>query len=250
MSKFSFEGKCDLSFAILSDLHMTHRGEGLQKLHQHFALYAKAVPSLDLHVFAGDIVYQHDLSGGGSYDKVESSPYEYLRIVREKYAKEVPLVYAIGNHEWKSSQREEYWPHVKKSRVTVLDNTFTVFEGIVLGGLSSAPKAEIHGEFLPRMAAQPGYKLLMCHHPEWFEKHVAPHAIDLTLSGHAHGGQVRIFGQGLYAPNQGILPKLTSGWYFDKRLLVSRGMTNSARAPRLNDPCELILLHLKGLNDE
>ena len=57
MAKFSFDGKCDLSFALLSDLHMTHRGEGLQKLHQHFALYNKAVPSLDLHVFSGDIVY-------------------------------------------------------------------------------------------------------------------------------------------------------------------------------------------------
>ncbi|MBE6655622.1 MAG: hypothetical protein E7609_01970 [Ruminococcaceae bacterium] len=107
MEKFSFEGKCDLSFAILSDLHMTHRGEGLQKLHQHFALYAKAVPALDLHVFAGDIVYQHDLSGGGSYDKVESTPYEYLRIVREKYAKDIPLVYAIGNHEYPQHNWED-----------------------------------------------------------------------------------------------------------------------------------------------
>ncbi|MBQ7306303.1 MAG: hypothetical protein IJW85_08850 [Clostridia bacterium] len=75
------------------------------------------------------------------------------------------------------------------------------------------------------------------------------HDIDLTLSGHAHGGQVRLFGRGLFAPGQGILPRLTSGWYFDRRLLVSRGLTNSAGAPRINDPCELILLHLKGEND-
>lgn len=107
MEKFQFNEKCDLSFAVLSDLHMTHRGEGLQKLHQHFALYAKAVPALDAHVFAGDIVYQHDLSGGGSYDKVESSPYEYLRIVREKYAKDLPLVYAIGNHEFPQHNWED-----------------------------------------------------------------------------------------------------------------------------------------------
>lgn len=107
MTKFEFHGDCDLSFALLSDLHMTHRGEGLQKLHQHFALYARAVPKLDAHVFAGDIIYQHDLSGGGSYDKVESSPYEYLRIVREKYAKDLPLVYAIGNHEFPQHNWEE-----------------------------------------------------------------------------------------------------------------------------------------------
>ena len=107
MAKLKIDENCDLSFALLSDLHMTHRGEGLQKLHQHFALYAKAVPTLDLHVFSGDIVYQHDLSGGGSYDKVDSSPYEYLRIVREKYAKDIPLVYAIGNHEYPQHNSEE-----------------------------------------------------------------------------------------------------------------------------------------------
>ena len=216
-----------LTFAIVADLHNGPYEDILPHLQ-----------GVDAILILGDLINRHRKGYANAVQFLKDAPAI------------APTFYAIGNHEWKSSQREEYWPHVEKSRVTVLDNTFTVFKGIVLGGLSSAPKAEIHGEFLPRMAAQPGYKLLMCHHPEWFEKHVAPHAIDLTLSGHAHGGQVRIFGRGLYAPNQGILPKLTSGWYFDKRLLVSRGMTNSARAPRLNDPCELILLHLKGLNDE
>ena len=107
MSNFEFHGDADLSFAVLSDLHMTHRGEGLQKLHQHMALYAKAVPALDAHVFAGDIVYQHDLSGGGSYDKAETSPYEYLQIVRDKYAKDIPLIYAIGNHEFPQHNWED-----------------------------------------------------------------------------------------------------------------------------------------------
>ncbi len=38
--------------------------------------------------------------------------------------------------------------------------------------------------------------------------------VDLVLSGHAHGGQVRLlFIGGLVAPNQGILPKYTAGLY-------------------------------------
>ncbi|MBQ7306302.1 MAG: hypothetical protein IJW85_08845, partial [Clostridia bacterium] len=49
-----------------------------------------------------------------------------------------PTYYAIGNHERRSPQREEYWPLVLRSRAVVLDNTFTLFEGIVLGSLSSA----------------------------------------------------------------------------------------------------------------
>lgn len=160
-----------------------------------------------------------------------------------------PTYYVIGNHERRSPQREEYWPLVLRSRAVVLDNTFTLFEGIVLGSLSSAWPGQVKADFLAAMAAQNGFKLLLCHHPEYFEPHVQQHDIDLTLSGHAHGGQVRLFGRGLFAPGQGILPRLTSGWYFDRRLLVSRGLTNSAGAPRINDPCELILLHLKGEND-
>lgn len=84
----------------------------------------------------------------------------------------------------------------------------------------------------------------MCHHPEYYPKYVKTLDIDLTVSGHAHGGQVRIGRQGLYAPGQGLLPRLTGGFYDDGRLLVSRGLTNSTWAPRLNNPCELVLIQL------
>ena len=60
------EKKADLSFGVLSDLHMTHRGEGLQKLSQYMALFSKITPAIDAHVFTGDIVDQIDLSGGGT----------------------------------------------------------------------------------------------------------------------------------------------------------------------------------------
>ena len=216
-----------LTLAIVADLHNGPYEDMLPHLQ-----------GVDAILILGDLINRHRRGYANAVQFLKDAP------------EIAPTYYAIGNHEWKSSQREEYWSHVEKSRVTVLDNTFTLFGGIVLGALSAAPKGEIRADFLSRMAQQPGYKLLMCHHPEWFEKHVKPHDIDLTLSGHAHGGQVRILGQGLYAPNQGILPRLTSGWYFDGRLLVSRGMTNSARAPRINDPCEMILLHLKGMKDE
>ena len=68
--------------------------------------------------------------------------------------------------------------------------------------------------------------------------------IDLTLAGHAHGGQVRLGTQGIYSPGQGFFPKLTSGFYFDDKLFISRGMTNSACAPRLWCPCELVMVQL------
>ena len=117
---------------------------------------------------------------------------------------------------------------------------------MVLGGLSSAPRDKRDASFLADMAKQEGFRLLMCHHPEYYQAQVAGYDIELTVSGHAHGGQIQLLGRGLYAPGQGMLPKWTDGFYFDGRLLVSRGMTNSTRAPRLFNPCELILLHLKG----
>lgn len=211
-----------LTFALVADLHN--------------APYEDILPHLqgvDAVLILGDLINRH------------RKGYDHAVRFLQQVPRLAPTFYAIGNHEWRSPQREAYWPLVLQSQATVLDNACLSFGGITLGALSSAPKGSINTAFLPDMASRSGFKLLICHHPEWFQRYVAPFDIDLTLSGHAHGGQVRIGSQGLYAPGQGIFPKLTSGWYYDHRLLVSRGMTNSARAPRLNDPCELILLHLQ-----
>lgn len=208
-----------LTLAIASDLHNGTYTDALPALHQADAI-----------LIVGDLVNRHCKG----YDNAVRFLADAPRIA--------PTYYAIGNHEWKFKQREEYWPHVERSQVTVLNNAFVHFGGIVLGGFSSAESPD--ASFLADFAAEDGFKLLMCHHPEYFARYVQPFDIDLTVSGHAHGGQVQLWGHGLYAPGQGILPRLTHGFYENDRLLVSRGMTNSAHAPRLWNPCELILLHL------
>ena len=81
------------------------------------------------------------------------------------------------------------------------------------------------------------YIILLSHHPEYFQR--LPKGIHLVLSGHAHGGQWRLFGRGLYAPNQGWLPRYTKGIY-EKRMIVSAGLTNTAHVPRLFNPTEVI----------
>lgn len=210
-----------LTLALVADLHNAPYGDVLPHLQR-----------VDGILILGDLVNRHRKGYGHAADFLRDAP------------RLAPTFYAIGNHEWRFPQRDEYWPLVQKSQVRVLDNECVTFKGIALGALSAAPKEAIRTDFVADMAGMPGFRLLMCHHPEWFKKYVEPYDIDLTLAGHAHGGQVRIGAQGLYAPGQGLLPRLTGGWYFDHRLLVSRGMTNSAMAPRLNNPCELILLHL------
>lgn len=222
-----------LKLAVVADLHDGPFEDVLEVLKQ-----------CDAILIVGDLVDRH--SGG------------YRQGVRflQTAPDIAPTFYAIGNHERKHPRREEYWPHVEKSRVTVLDDRFVSFGGIVLGGLSSIRVGENeHGLqlqlvekklFLRAMAAQEGFKLLMCHHPEYFADSVLNRDIDLTLAGHAHGGQIRLGKQGIFAPGQNLLPKLTSGFYHDGRLLVSRGMTNATWAPRINCACELIVLHLEG----
>ncbi len=194
-----------------------------------------ALEGVDAILVVGDLVDRHAHWTNG-YDRA-------VRFLKE--APDIaPTFYSVGNHERKHKRRAEYWPHVEKSRVTVLDDRFIEFEGIVLGGLSSRKKGP-DTAWLAQMAQRREFRLLMCHHPEYFRDHVAAYDIDLTLAGHAHGGQVRIGSQGLYSPDQGIFPRWTSGSYFDGRLLVSRGVTNATWAPRIHCSCEVIILHLE-----
>lgn len=214
-----------LTFAVCPDFH---NGD--------VELVLSACQGADAILIAGDLVDRHDHRTNGFDNAVR-----FLT----KAPEVAPTFYSIGNHECKLRNLTDYWPHVERSRVTVLDDCFVKFGGIVIGGLSSR-KGGPDTAWLPEMANRPEFRLLMCHHPEYFRRCIAPFDIDLTLAGHAHGGQVRIGKQGVYSPGQGLLPRLTSGFYDDDRLLVSRGVTNATWAPRINCECEVIMLHLEG----
>lgn len=212
-----------LTFAVCPDFH---NGD--------VDLVLEACRGADAMLVVGDLVDRHDHRTNG-FDNA-------VRFLQE--APDVaPVFYSIGNHERKLKTLKDYWPHVEKSRATVLDDRFVAFGGIVLGGLSSRKEGP-ESVWLSDMAAQAGFKLLMCHHPEYYKVAVLNRDIDLTVAGHAHGGQVRIGKQGIYSPGQWLFPKLTSGFYYDDRLLVSRGVTNATWAPRINCGCEVIMLHL------
>ncbi len=90
------------------------------------------------------------------------------------------------------------------------------------------------------------YNILLAHHPEQLDVY-SEHGFDVVFSGHAHGGQGRLFGLGLIAPDQGLFPEYTSGLYqqADTKLIVSRGIGNSIAPVRIFDRPHLIITEIK-----
>lgn len=174
-----------------------------------------------------------------------------------KYAvNTAPTFCGLGNHEKRYNRLsgETVEERIDGIGVKVLDDEYISFNGVLIGGLASPP-LEAHGvkhtpppntQWLSKFAGVDGYKILLSHHPEFYEPYIKPLPINLTLSGHAHGGQWRFFGKGVFAPGQGLLPKYTSGFY-DERLIVSRGIGNQTHIPRINNGSEIILLNLKAV---
>jgi predicted MPP superfamily phosphohydrolase len=155
---------------------------------------------------------------------------------------------------------------ISSTGVTLLNNSFLHFGKLCIGGLSSSgvtayaefrkdkqhpypdwkhfnspQRNEPYTDWLSDFEAQSGFKILLCHHPEYWTKYLKGRKIDLVLSGHAHGGQIRIFGQGLFAPGQGILPKYTSGIHGN--MIISRGLANTGKPiPRLFNRREIVYI--------
>lgn len=164
-----------------------------------------------------------------------------------------PTYYATGNHElFTDADRRA----VKKTGVVLLENDTADFHGIRIGGLKSGfghiphftktPAPDL--DYLERFSALDGYKILIAHHPEYFKDYIRTKSIDLTVSGHAHGGQWRLGSLAAYAPGQGIFPRYTSGLYRENgcHLIVSRGVGNHTFIPRIFNPTELVVITLQG----
>ena len=158
-----------------------------------------------------------------------------------------------------SSGKEHDFPdelirEIEDTGVVFLRNQSVNFHGIRIGGLNTLPLVgktpeerekliAVDCAWLDEYCMQPEYKLLLCHHPEYYDLFVKEYPVDLILAGHAHGGQIRLFGRGLWAPGQGWFPRYTSGLY-DGRLLVGRGIGNTHCVPRVNNKPEILEIRL------
>ncbi|NLW73595.1 MAG: hypothetical protein GX057_01675 [Clostridiales bacterium] len=168
-------------------------------------------------------------------------------------AKIAPVFCSVGNHEVRVSRENQR--RIADTGAVLLDNSYTTLcGGVILGGLSSGGA---HGllntgnppdtAWIEKFGKLKGPKILLCHHPEYWEKYVVGHGIDLTIAGHAHGGQWRFFGRGVLAPGQGLFPKYTAGVHelSGERLIVSRGIGNLRAIPRINNPPEVLIIDIE-----
>ena len=228
----------------------------------------------DLICIVGDILYgthpEHDLTPLYTQENV----LPFLKACADL----APSFLSLGNHEWMLDYVD--LERISSCGITVLDNDFMVItlsrRQIVIGGLTSAyctayrryvarlPYKERAGlryplkesgqrsekckdadnapntAWLAEFAAEKGWHILLSHHPEYWQL-IAPYSIELCLSAHAHGGQWRIFNHGVFAPGQGFWPALTSGVH-EGRLVISRGLSNTAKVPRLFNQTEVVFI--------
>lgn len=225
--------------AVIADFHGCNYGEGAKQL-----IDAVEAESPDAVLLVGDI-FDDVLPWGDSEALVRSLAAQY------------PCYYVTGNHEYWSDEVDEIFRIIEEVGATVLNANCAALivkgQTINLCGVPD-PYAMVDTETALGLAAknikQEGFTVLLAHRPELIDKYAATGTFDLVVSGHAHGGQVRIPGliNGLFAPNQGFLPEYAGGLYEvdGTTMIVSRGLAReSTRIPRIFNRPELVVIEIK-----
>ena len=268
---YSISGDVFLTIAHISDLHNKDGRQAIESMRNR---------KPDIIVITGDLVLRRRPTDDMLIVQSEKNVLPFL----SECAQIAPTYMSLGNHEIMLNQDD--FDLIAQTGVELLDNRFVKTDKYVIGGLTSAYvsryRREIEemeagekaaegtraGRYLipkpfwrPRMQETdyawldtfvkvPRYRILLSHHPEYWcleEPMLINRNIDLVLSGHAHGGQFRLFGQGFFSPGQGWFPKFTSGIHRGKygRMIISKGMANTVRiAPRLFNPTEVVYIEV------
>lgn len=239
----------NLKVCIVSDMHSQKYDKCLDAIKR-----ARA----DIIICAGDMLERLD----GARDKKNEIGFKFLESIR----KIAPTYYVFGNHERFGSHREAHKRCEGEAEITpenlsrldscgvhlINDRALEYGEDdkILIGGLQPANDMTDETpdiEFVERFSNRDGFKILVSHQPEYYDTYLCDLDFDLIISGHTHGGQWKLFGKGIYAPNQGFLPKYSSGMYHNK-MIVSAGASNPERLiPRLFNPCEIVIVDIKSV---
>ncbi len=191
----------------------------------------------DMYVFTGDFI---------SEDKKYAAPVLDLLAALDS---DLGSFAVLGNH--------DYWvdgayvaKEIKMRGIRLLDNASAIVrrgaDKICIAGVDDLwegrPSTRAAFEGVPKNMT----RVLLSHHPDLAEVLLGGERVDLVISGHTHGGQIRLpFG---YAPvtNSKFGQKYTGGLVRTNQtqVYVSRGLGTVILPVRFNSPPEITLLRL------
>lgn len=245
--------KKECRFVMISDLHNKVYGNKNDKI-----LEAVDKINPDFVILAGDLV--------------TSKPHEDMTpgiSLINDLAKKYKVYYGLGNHEsklkWESYKFENMYEVLKtstdKENIFRLENDTAILPeyNINITGLDLGLQYFAHFRLrkmeegylektLPKLDKSK-CNLLIAHNPDYFEKY-AQWGADLVLSGHVHGGIMKLpLVGGVIAPSYRIFPKYDGGIFRSGKttMLLGRGMGSHTLPFRFFNPAELYAVTLKPL---
>lgn len=245
--------------AVLADLHNC-----IEKEKQRDLLAALKREQTEAVLLAGDMVTEH--SRFGRYRISFHEAEQFLRLLSAHW----PVYYENGNHEqrWKQNETEhsshygDYRRCLQEDGVCFLENASSELplrgqRGIRVTGLE-LPRRFFHKGKLAKLdsaaitglvgpADPDSFQILLAHSPQFFKAYMDWGA-DLVLSGHFHGGMVRlpVLG-GVISTYYRLFPKYDHGVFRcgNQRMIVSSGLGMHTIPLRINNPEELVIVELK-----
>ena len=243
----------NLQVVLLSDLHNHVYGEKNKKLLDEIR---KIHP--DLILVAGDMLVGK-----------EDTSWEVAAQLVEQLPKICPVYYGNGNHEQRMKEQPElygdnflaYKERLEKKGVHFLENKTEHIriagKNIAISGLElpnsyykKFRKHVLGKEKLNKMLGaveQEEFQILIAHNPVFFQDY-RNWGADLVVSGHLHGGIIRIPGLGgLITPQAKLFPKYSGELTKEEEsyIAVSRGLGSHTVNIRLFNEAEIVALELK-----
>ena len=245
----------DMRFVLISDLHNKDYGDGNAKL-----LSAIDEESPDAVLIAGDLI-----NGSAGSDRIAATKFAI------DLAGRYPVYYGMGNHETKiklyperfDEKWETYESALIKNGVRFLDNARITDEetGIDIAGLSldrtyykKFVRKGLDADDIQSLigdASSDKVQILIAHNPDYFKAYTDWGA-DLTVSGHLHGGIMRLpLIGGVISPRITLFPKYSGGEYPKgaSKMIVSCGLGMHTINLRVFNPGELSVIDIHRGNN-
>ena len=241
-------------YVVLSDLHNKEYGKNNEKLLKKIdKLQPEAI------LIAGDIL---TAKPGKSYAPAFN--------LMERLGKKYPIYYGMGNHETRlflypdvyGDMGKDYERDLNAINIKLLKNESVECEDFIqICGLdmdrqyykrfNKMPMEEGYLRETLGELKKENYNILLAHNPDYFEEY-ALYGADLVLSGHVHGGMMRLpFLGGVVSPAFHLFPKYDGGIFKQNQstMILSRGLGMHTIPIRIFNPGELILLRVSPKNE-